>query len=104
MLIIYYLSNSRNEESITMNKLLSLVLLSTVTISAYCYAGQGGVGGKGGASPNQNGGDGLPGKNGQPGMNGCSGGTSPSSDGKYYLPGTKEQCNHANKKHHQVMY
>lgn len=32
--VIYYLSNSRNEESITMSKLLSFVLLATVTISA----------------------------------------------------------------------
>lgn len=80
-----------------MSKLLSFVLLATVTISAYSCAGQGGVGGKGGASPTQNGGAGLPGKNGQPGMNGCPGGTSPSPDGRYYLPGTKEQCNPAHK-------
>lgn len=31
-----------------MNKLMSLALLATVTISAYSYAGQGGVDGKGG--------------------------------------------------------
>ncbi|NIG81769.1 hypothetical protein F3J34_50525 [Klebsiella sp. Ap-873] len=87
-----------------MSKLLSFVLLTTLTISAYSYARQGGIGGKGGASPNQNGGDGLPGKNGQPAINGCLGGTSPSSDGKYYLPGTKEQCNPAYKKHHHVIH
>ncbi|MBV8875929.1 MAG: hypothetical protein JO014_24735 [Metakosakonia sp.] len=88
-----------------MSKLLSFFLLATVTISAYSYAGQGGVGGKGGAgsSSNQNGGDGLPGKNGQSGMNGCLGGTSPASDGKYYLPGTKEQCNPVHKKHYHLM-
>lgn len=45
-----------------MSKLLSFVLLATVTISTYSYAGQGGVGGKGGegALSTQNGGDGLP--------------------------------------------
>lgn len=39
--MFYYLSNSWNEESIIMNKLLILALFATVTISAYSYAGQG---------------------------------------------------------------
>ncbi|MDM3251827.1 hypothetical protein OGX66_16790 [Citrobacter sp. Cf072] len=45
-----------------MSKLLSIVLLATVTISDYSYAGQGDVGGKGdaGTSTNSNGGDCLP--------------------------------------------
>lgn len=78
MLVIYYLSNSWNEESINMSKLLNFVLLATVIISACSYADKGSVDGKEGAgdSSNQNGGDGFPGKNGQPGMNGRPGGTS----------------------------
>jgi hypothetical protein len=51
------------------------------------------------------GGAGLAGKNGQLGMNGCPGGTTPSPDGRYYLPGTHEECNPAHKKpHHQDGY
>jgi hypothetical protein len=101
--MLYYLSNSWNEESIIMSKLL---LCFTCNFDYFCLqlCRTGGVGGKGGASPNQNGGDGLPSKNGQPGMNGCPGGTSPSSDeSTIYL----EQKNNAimlTKKHHQVMY
>ncbi|MEC5344640.1 hypothetical protein ABRZ24_18755 [Brenneria populi] len=66
-------------------------------------AGQGVAGHKNGAgvdqqshaSGNQNGGAGLPGKDGKPGMNGCPGGTQPAPGGKYYLPGTTEECNPA---------
>lgn len=41
------------------------------------------------------------GKNGKDGMNGCPGGTSPSSDGKYYLPETNEECNPAHQHKHK---
>lgn len=33
------------------------------------------------------------GVDGAPGISGCDGGTNPSPDGKFYLPGTQEECN-----------
>ncbi|MGC6389040.1 hypothetical protein ACMV8I_15460 [Ewingella sp. S1.OA.A_B6] len=82
-------------------KIIGLSLLSLVW-STTVIAGDGGAGGKGGkggyplfSSGNQNGGDGLPGHDGKPGMSGCPGGTQPSADGKFYLPGTKQLCNPA---------
>ncbi len=85
-----------------MSKSIRFFLLFTLTLSAFSYAGQGGVIGESRLwrSNDENGGAGLPGKNGQPGMNGCPGGTRSSQDGKYYLPGTKEECNPAHKKRH----
>lgn len=83
-----------------------LILLLTASV---CYAapggndgegGNGGAGGNGGSMDNQPGGAGLPGHNGQRGMNGCPGGTAPSQDGRFYLPGTHEQCNPAHPKSH----
>lgn len=42
----------------------------------------------GGTACSENGGNGGP--NGIPG---CDGGTNPSPDGKFYIPGTKQECN-----------
>lgn len=82
-----------------MSKLMGFVLVATLTISTYSYAVQGDISGQGRGgssfSVSQNGGDGTTGKDGESGMNGCPGGTAPSSDGKYYLPGTNEECNPA---------
>lgn len=47
MFVVCFLSNGRSEVSITMSKLLSFLLLATVTISAYSDVGQDEVGDKG---------------------------------------------------------
>lgn len=66
-------------------------------------AGPGGAGGKGGAGGymGEQGADGADGGSGSDGGSasnthgrpGCPGGTDPYSDGKFYLPGTKQECN-----------
>lgn len=65
-------------------------------------AGHGGAGGKGGggymAEQGADGADGGSGSDGgsasnTPGRPGCPGGTDPDSGGKFYLPGTKHECN-----------
>jgi len=33
------------------------------------------------------------GQDGRPGLPGCDGGTDPSPDGKFYIPGTRQECN-----------
>lgn len=48
------------------------------------------------AADGGNGGDGGNGSDGivsAPGRAGCPGGTDPDASGKFYLPGTKQQCN-----------
>ncbi|QOL13499.1 hypothetical protein [Dickeya dianthicola] len=91
-----------------MSKAMAFIYLFTLGFSSITYAAHDGVVGqnrneaKGGlwVSVSQAGGAGLPGgKNGKPGMSGCSGGTLPSSDGKYYLPGTNQECNPAHHRH-----
>nr|CRY96124.1 hypothetical protein [uncultured prokaryote] len=37
--------------------------------------------------------DGNDGGSGTHGMSGCDGGTDPSPDGKFYIPGTTQECN-----------
>jgi|AmaraimetaFIIA01_FD_contig_21_8885375_length_1274_multi_7_in_0_out_0_3 hypothetical protein len=66
-------------------------------------AGHGGTGGNGGAGGymGKKGADGADGGNGSdggssnntPGGPGCRGGTDSDMDGKFYLPGTKQECN-----------
>ncbi len=90
-----------------MNKVLHFFLLSALVFSALTYAGQSDS--KDGyrllRTNDANGGAGLAGKNGQRGMNGCPGGTRPSPDGRYYLPGTHEECNSGHKSSpHQNRY
>lgn len=75
---------------------LSLCVLGGIATSS--LAGNGGNGGAGGNGGNGgqggnggNGGDG--GIDGQPGIPGCNGGTDPSLDGKFYIAGTKQECN-----------
>lgn len=82
-----------------MSKVLNFFLLFVLAFSAFTYAGQSDLGDRYRLRfPNDaNGGAGLAGKNGQRGMDGCPGGTSPSSDGRYYLPGTHEECNPGHK-------
>lgn len=81
------------------------VMIFGLSASA-CYATSGGITFTAGAqSPGEyknvhSGGDGLPGQHGQRGMAGCPGATMPSQDGRYYLPGTHEQCNPAHAKSH----
>lgn len=56
-------------------------------------AADGGNGGDGGnGSDGSNGTDGTAGVS-AAGRSGCPGGTDPDRSGKFYLPGTKEQCN-----------
>lgn len=74
-----------------------LIVFPLTSYAANSTAGRGGAGGAGG----QNGGNGGNGgsSNGQNGgdgtstMPGCGGGTDPSPDGKFYIPGTKQECN-----------
>ena len=56
-------------------------------------AADGGNGGDGGTG--SDGGNGSDGSNtvSTPGLAGCPGGTNPDRSGKFYLPGTKQQCN-----------
>lgn len=78
-----------------MSKTLNVFLLSALAVSAFTYASQRapGDGYRLWRAADANGGAGLAGKNGQRGMDGCPGGTAPSPDGRYYLPGTHEECN-----------
>lgn len=60
--------------------------------------GNGGVGGAGGAGGSgghsgTGGQGGRPGQAGTPGMPGCDGGTDPAPDGRFYRPGTHQECN-----------
>jgi hypothetical protein len=90
-----------------MSKALKLSLLCFLVFSAFNYGGQMDMKGEARLllAADSSSGAGLAGKNVKPGMNGCSGGTTPSPDGKYYLPGTHEECNPAHKKpHHQDGY
>lgn len=82
-----------------MSKVLKFFLLSALAISSFTYAGQSDSrdGYRLRFTNDANGGAGLTGKNGQRGMDGCPGGTAPSSDGRYYLPGTHEECNPGHK-------
>lgn len=82
-----------------MCKALNVLLLSALVVSAFTYAGQSNSrdGYRLRFTNDANGGAGLAGKNGQRGMDGCPGGTRPSSDGRYYLPGTHEECNPGHK-------
>ncbi|NPE61692.1 hypothetical protein HKX68_00985 [Dickeya dadantii] len=91
-----------------MSKALAFIYLFTLGFSSITYAAHDDVvsqnrGETKGAllvSVSQAGGAGLPGgKDGKPGMSGCPGGTLPSSDGKYYLPGTNQECNPAHHRH-----
>lgn len=72
-----------------MNKraIACLLLLSAFAVNA-ADGGNGGDGGNG--SDDGNGSDGTASA---PGRAGCPGGTDPDSSGKFYLPGTKQQCN-----------
>lgn len=80
-----------------MGKILNVFLLSTLALSAFNCAAQSSPGNGYGLwrTNYANGGAGLAGKHGRRGMNGCPGGTAPSADGRYYLPGTHEECHHA---------
>lgn len=82
-----------------MSKVLNFFLLSTLAFSAFTYAGQSDSwdGYRLWRTNDANGGAGLAGKNGHRGMNGCPGGTQPYLDGRYYLPGTHEECNPGHK-------
>lgn len=51
--------------------------------------GQGGAGGAGGAA----GTGGKPGRAGKPGLPGCDAGVRRAQDGKFYRPGTTQECN-----------
>ncbi|WP_023639372.1 hypothetical protein [Dickeya zeae] len=89
-----------------MNKAIASIYLFTLGFSAITYAAHDDIAHQNPivekASVSQAGGAGLPGgKDGKPGMSGCPGGTSPSSDGKYYLPGTNEECNPAHQHKHK---
>ena len=66
--------------------ILSILMLSALSITPVLAAGNGGAGGDGGAG-------GKGGTQGANGMPGCDGGTKPAKDGKFYLPGTHEECN-----------
>ncbi len=80
-----------------MGNAVNFILLSVLVCSVLSYSGERGMSSANRLwrSDDANGGAGLSGKNGQPGMNGCPGGTRPFSDGKYYLPGTHEECHPA---------
>ncbi|EKC4779429.1 hypothetical protein OP140_002994 [Salmonella enterica] len=68
-----------------MKKIISSLLLTFCFISI-AYSGNDGKPGIGG----------MPGKGGMGGLDGipgCDGGTNPSQDGKFYLPGTQQDCN-----------
>lgn len=71
-----------------MSKLLSFFLLFVLAFSAFTYAGQSdsGDGYRLQFTNDANGGAGLAGKKAQRGMDGCPGGTSPSSDGSTISP------------------
>lgn len=60
---------------------VSLFLAGSAAQTA--WAGSGEAGGNGGAG----------GHDGRPGLPGCDGGTDPSPDGKFYIPGTRQECN-----------
>ncbi|WP_146119458.1 hypothetical protein [Phyllobacterium phragmitis] len=64
--------------------MVSLFLIGIATETS--FAGSGGNGGAGGQG-------GSGGRDGQSGMPGCDGGTNPSPDGKFYIPGTRQECN-----------
>jgi hypothetical protein len=66
---------------------LMTVGLIAVATTSFAGSGVGGAGGQAGGNGNR-GGNGTSG-----GMPGCGGGTNPSSDGKFYIPGTKRECN-----------
>ncbi|WP_062115214.1 hypothetical protein [Aureimonas sp. AU40] len=65
---------------------------SLVLVGNDANGGAGGAGGSGGAG-GRGGVGGQPGKGGKPGMPGCDGGTRPAADGKFYRPGTHQECN-----------
>ncbi|MFP7675163.1 hypothetical protein ACG74X_17580 [Marivita sp. S0852] len=52
-------------------------------VNGNCNNASGGKGGTGGQH----------GTDGQDGLPGCDGGTDPSPDGKFYIPGTDQECN-----------
>lgn len=64
-----------------------LLLLGAFAVNA----ADGGNGGDGGTG--SDGGNGSDGTVSAPGRAGCPGGTNPDASGKFYLPGTKQQCN-----------
>lgn len=82
-----------------MSKALNFYLLSALAFSAFTYSGQSDSrdGYRLWRTNDANGGAGLAGNNGQRGMDGCPGGTRPSSDGRYYLRGTHKVCNPGHK-------
>lgn len=71
---------------------LFFIMLLTCGYCSLTFAGTGGAGGAGGAG-GYDGGAGADGADGKPGMAGCPGGTAPAADGKFYLPGTRQECN-----------
>ncbi|MOA01510.1 hypothetical protein D3C78_1209220 [compost metagenome] len=68
---------------------LCAFMLCSFSVSA-ANGGNGGDGGNG--ADGGNGSDGGSADN-TPGRSGCPGGTAPDKSGKFYLPGTHEQCN-----------
>lgn len=78
------------------NFILSIFVIAGLSVAPALAAGHGGAAGAGGAGK-----DG--GTRGADGMPGCDGGAKPAADGKYYLSGTKQQCNpghqHSTKPH-----
>ncbi|WP_143850907.1 hypothetical protein [Brucella thiophenivorans] len=69
---------------------LVIVLFSallTILTTPHSFSQSGADGGNGGDGPNSDGGNSIG------TMPGCDGGTNPSADGKFYLPGTQEKCN-----------
>ncbi len=62
-----------------MRTFVFLILFLVVGVATPAFAQSGGNGGDGGSTGN--------------GMPGCDGGTNPAADGKFYVPGTHQECN-----------
>ncbi len=61
-----------------------------ICIATVSFAGNRGNGSAGGIVSGKSG---TAGSQGKPGIPGCNGDTDPSPDGKFYLPGTNQECN-----------
>ncbi|PYE29892.1 hypothetical protein C8J38_11144 [Rhizobium sp. PP-WC-2G-219] len=71
-----------------------LIFFPLTSYAANNTPGQGGAGGAGGQNGGNGGiGNGHNGGDGTSTMPGCGGGTDPSPDDKFYIPGTKQECN-----------
>ncbi|WP_312808345.1 hypothetical protein [Agrobacterium cavarae] len=73
---------------VAVTAILLPVALHVADAGSEALTGAGGVGGNGGSGANANGGKGT--SNGTPG---CGGGTNSAPDGRFYIPGTSQECN-----------